>query len=364
MTDLIIYNRSLIAQGIIDLTTSILWERRFYEAGYFEIHVPMNDNSIALLQKDNYLMRSDSVETGVIIYLRKKSDGKGKDEITVIGRFLSYLMHGHVIQQDTTLSGNVETIMRSLVNSTVITPANDRIPNLQLGELCGTSKTVTYAVKYGDLHDTLRDLSQIAGVGFRIRLDPNNAVMYFECYEPTDHSIEQSRNPAVIFSPDYDTTYGGAEYVEDDTKTVNAVISRYSGEYGTVVVDYNPTSVTGLDKHQIAIEGRPVTFRNEDHEYELDENATRAKLLEAAKKKIVKKTKKLSVPVTTAGSFIYKTDYDIGDIVTLKYAPFGVDMTRRIHKISENYTQSSVDIIPDMGEPYPADETTEEENEE
>ena len=352
MTDLIIYNRSLVAQGIIDLTTSILWERRFYEAGYFEIHVPMNDNSIALLQKDNFIMRSDSAETGIIIYVRKRSDGKSKDEITVIGRFLSYLMHGHIIKQDTTLSGNVETIMRSLVTST-----NLQVSGLTLGELCGTTKTVEYAVKYADLHDTLCELAKLSGVGFRIRLDPNSGVMYFECYEPTNHSAEQTTNPAVIFSPDYDTAYGGAEYVEDDTKTVNAVVVRYSGEYGEVVVDYNPQSVTGIDKHQIAIEiTSPVTTTDESNEKVLDREATEEKLLEEAKKKIKKKVKKLSVPVADSGSFTYKTDFDIGDIVTLQYAPFGVNMTRRIHKISENYTQNEVQIIPDMGEPYPTNE--------
>jgi hypothetical protein len=146
MIDLIVYDNDFTAQGIVDIQSSVMWERRFYEAGYFEIHTPASENSNALLKQGAYIMRTDALESGVIVYTHASTDTDGSTDISAIGRFLSWLLHGHIVQSTTTYSGNAETIMRTLVENTVMNSETvDYIPDLAL---CGDNAAMIAAAGY------------------------------------------------------------------------------------------------------------------------------------------------------------------------------------------------------------------------
>lgn len=357
MIDLIVYDNDFEPRGIVDIQSSVLWERRFYEAGYFEIHTPASENNNALLHQGSYIMRTDAFESGVIIYTQASTDESGATDMTTIGRFLSWLLHGHIVQSTTTYTGNAETIMRTLVENTVMNSETvDYIPDLALGELCGTEKTVNVRLEFPDLHDALKEIARCSGVGFRIILDPNDKKLYFECYDSHDYSAEQDENPRVIFSPDYDTIIGSASYTVNDNNTVNCVTMRYSGQYGQVVVRYNPKNVSGLDMREIYVEtDKCVTYTVEGATY-LDVAATHNLLRSMAPQYIHEKETSVEAAAAYTGSFVYKEDYDIGDIVTVEYKPYDITLTQRIHTIVENYTEAGKEIIPITGPIWPKGE--------
>lgn len=357
MIDLIVYDQEFNAQGIVDVQSSVMWERRFYEAGYFEIHTPATENNNALLQQGNYIMRTDAYESGTIMYLHASTAADGSTDIAAIGRFLSWLLHGHIVQNTTTYSGNAETVMRDLVQATVMNSETvDYIPNLELGELCRTEKTVSVRLEYPDLHDALKEIARRSGVGFRLILDPNDGKLYFECFDSHDYSAEQSDNPRVIFSPDYDTIIGSASYTVNDGATVNCVTVVYSGAFGTTSIRYNPNNVSGTDMRELCVvTDKCVTYSNEGGTY-LNVAATQALLRSMAPDYISEKKTEVEASAAYTGSFVYKEDYDIGDIVTVEYKPYGITLTQRIHGICENYTESGKDIIPIMGPIWPKGE--------
>lgn len=354
MIDIIAYNRELDAVGVVDTETSLIWERRFYEAGYFEIHTPATENNNELLKQGYFLLCADALESGFIQYIHKETDGEGNSDITAVGRFLSYLLHGHIVRSAQTYEGNAEEIMRGLVYDTVINTAGaDLIDGLVLGELCNTTVTAKARIEYADLHDALKEIACISGVGFRIRLDPNTKQLVFECFEGRDHSAGQYDNPQVVFSSEYDTILGSAGYTEDDSVTVDAVTMRYSGELGEVVVRYAPEEKTGIDLHEIAVTtDKCVSYTVEGVTY-LNRSATEQLLRAEARKYITAKAVNVTASVSHSGSYVYKEDYDIGDIITVQYPPYGIELTRRIHRIAENYTENGLEIIPDMGEIMP-----------
>jgi len=76
--DLYIYNQSFENIGIVDTATSIIWHRKFFEAGNFQIDVPATDNYLALLKTDYFVAKENSVECGIItaIKIAKNEDGK------------------------------------------------------------------------------------------------------------------------------------------------------------------------------------------------------------------------------------------------------------------------------------------------
>lgn len=358
MIDFIIYDKDLQALGIVDTQNSVLWERRFYEAGYFEIHVPPNDNNNELLRTGNYVMRTDAQESGFIQYIYKHTDAYGVSDITAIGRFMSYILHGHIIRAARLFSGNAESIMRQLVNEVCMTAGtDDHIPGLELGELCNSGKAVILYIEYMDLHDALREISRISGLAFRITLNPQSGALVFECYEGRDYRANQYENPQVVFSSEYDTILGEVSVAENDGVTVNAVTMVYSGEFGTLAVRYAPTIATGTELHEISIiTDKCETTTGASGTY-LDVAGTKALLLSMAPQYIQQKAVEISASVTGTGSYEYKKDYDIGDIVTVSHKPYTLSETRRIHKISESYSDFGTEIIPTFGDIMPKEVT-------
>ena len=358
MIDLIVYDKTMTAIGIVDTQTTLFWERRFYEAGYFEMNVPANENNNALFSAGRYLMRADALESGMILRVAKNVDAEGVTTITVIGRFLSYLLHGHIVRSAQMFTGNAETIMRQLVSATVLNNESpDYIAGLSLGDMCGSDKTVSVYLIYNDLHDALREISRLSGVAFRVVLNPNTGAMTFECYEGHDYRANQYVNAQVVFSPEYDTIIGAAEYAEDDSVTVNAVTMVYSGEFGTVADRYAPGEASGTELHEISvITDQCVTTTTTGGEIVIDINATKSLLRGMAPQYISPKDVNVSASVAHTGGMVYKQDYDIGDIVTVEYRPFGISLTRRIHKIAESYSDAGTEIIPDFGEISPKED--------
>ena len=359
MIDLIVYDTALNAQGVIDTQNSVMWERRFYEAGYFEIHVPPNDNNNALIATGRYIMRTDARESGVVQYVYKTTDSLGVSDITVIGRFMSYILHGHVVRSAGVLSGNAESIMRQLVEETCMVPGTpDYIASLELGELCNTEKTVSLYIEYADLHDILKEIARRTGVAFRITLDPERNTMIFDCYEGHNYAADGGDHPFVVFSSEYDTIVGEVSAGENDSVTVNAVTMVYSGELGRVAVRYAPVEVTGTALHEISvITDKCETTTSESGAKILDVAGTRALLLKIAPEYIKEKEISALASVTSTGSFQYKIDYDIGDIVTIQHEPYDLSIHKRIHKITESLSEYGYSIIPEFGDINPKELT-------
>lgn len=48
-----IYDRDLNFKGVIENHTSLIWTRKYYEPGNFEIHAPITEQNLRLLAKGN-----------------------------------------------------------------------------------------------------------------------------------------------------------------------------------------------------------------------------------------------------------------------------------------------------------------------
>lgn len=350
MVELIALDGDLRAQGVIDVYSSLIWERRFYESGYMELHASATDNNINLLKQNNILMKESAEESAVIEYVSTAA-GESGEEITAVGYFLSRLLFGHIVKKKYKFNGSAEEAMRKLVAETVMNPeTDDYIPQVKLGELKGISAAVNCRIEYIDLEAALGRIARLSGVGFILRAEPNSGELIFECFEGKDRSIAQMENPRVIFSEEYDTVLSSAEYTADRTEEVNAVTARYSGEYGEVTVFYNPYGKTGREKREVCVYGECVTVNTKDGVM-LDEQATKVKLYALAQEQIKAPAVNFSAAVSFTGNLQYKNSYNLGDIVTCEW--HGMPLNRRITKITEYYDANGTEIIPDMGEPFP-----------
>jgi hypothetical protein len=272
---------------------------------------------------------------------------------------MSYLLHGHIIRSATVFSGNAENVMRQLVSNVCMTPGTpDYIPGLELGERCNTSKTISIFLEYSDLHDALKEIARRTGVAFRITLDPESGALVFECYEGHNYSADGGDHAVVVFSSEYDTIVGQVSATENDGVTVNAITMLYSGEFGRVAIRYAPIAASGAALHEICvITDKCETTTTQTGARVLDVAGTEALLRSMAPQYIHAKEVSASASVITGGSFEYKVDYDIGDIVTIQHKPYNISMDRRIHKITESYTEYGKEIVPDFGDINPKELT-------
>ena len=64
-----IYNRDLYREGQIENQTSLIWTRKFYEPGTFELHAPITDENLSLLQPGNIVGKKGSDEALSLIHI-------------------------------------------------------------------------------------------------------------------------------------------------------------------------------------------------------------------------------------------------------------------------------------------------------
>lgn len=139
-----IYGRDLFRRGQIENQTSLIWTRKFYEPGTFELHAPITDENLYLLQEGNIIGKKGSAEAGIIEDIEKE-ESDIKNEITAKGRFLSSYMDRRLIKKTVNFSGKAEVAMRQLYSGSV------PIPLVELGSLNGFSEKVEFQVTMKNL---------------------------------------------------------------------------------------------------------------------------------------------------------------------------------------------------------------------
>ena len=58
-----IYDQALRRKGVIDVYRSLIWTRKYKEAGTVELHAALTEKNLELLQKGNILTMTGSVES-------------------------------------------------------------------------------------------------------------------------------------------------------------------------------------------------------------------------------------------------------------------------------------------------------------
>ena len=162
-----IYDDAMNFQGIIENQTSLLWDRRYDETGSFELHVPVTNYTIRLLQMGNLVWKRGAVEAGIIESRHIEEDADTR-EIVASGRFLTAYMDRRLIRPTFNFSGRAEVAMRTILSNAVA------IPHVRLGTLMGYTETIEFQATYKKLLSTMQKIAKQCQLGFRFRPDFTN----------------------------------------------------------------------------------------------------------------------------------------------------------------------------------------------
>ena len=61
-----VYDINLIFLGVVEDFKSLIWTRKYYEPGNFELHAAGTDKNIQLLQAGNIITKRGAKEAGII----------------------------------------------------------------------------------------------------------------------------------------------------------------------------------------------------------------------------------------------------------------------------------------------------------
>lgn len=329
-----VYNESLQLAGVIDNYESLLWTRKFYGPGDFQLVVPMSDFHQSILSRGNIVCHTDAVEAGVIESIQY-DETPTQNTITVKGRFLSSYMARRLVIGTYTFSGLVESAMRAmLTNATAI-------PLVQQGTTKGFAETVDFQVTYANLLEIEEKLSKGYGIGFRFTPDFTNKTITFDLYKGVDRSMSQTANARVVFSEQYDNINKSTYSVNDQLYKSVAYVQGTSVE----IVG----SETGLERRELYVDATDIDdsqMTAEEYTAALQERGAIA--LDGAG--LSETFESETVP---EGNFHYRTDYDLGDIVTVRKEDWGISVDLRITEIQEIYEIGEAKIAPTFGNPLP-----------
>lgn len=338
-----IYTREMEFQGIIENQRSLLWNRKYNEAGDFELHTPITPYNVALLKMGNLIWKQGAVDAGIIEGLHIEEDVDG-NELVASGRFLPAYFDRRLIYPTFDFFGRAEVGMRLLVRDRTVP-----IPFVQLGVLNDFTEAIGFQVTYKNLLSTLQKIAKQEQFGFRLRPDFTAKTLTFEVYKGVDRSMGQSDRARVIFSEDF-SNMNKALYEENEQVYANVcyVGGRGEGEERQYVV-VGDTESEGLDRREVFINGSDISPDNITEEEYIAALEQRGydKLAECAR------YNSLECEAIPYGNFEYGVDYDLGDIVTIKKESWDLGENLRMTGITEVYEDGARKIQPVFGEPIP-----------
>lgn len=343
--DIYVYTKDIEFLGIIDFFSSLRWRRKYYEAGEFELHIPINDGTKKLLQKDNLIIREDAIEVGIIESIKISDDGDDVEAV-IIGRFLSSILDRRIVKKRINFTGTILDGERRILNE--MTPFN----KLEISDAAITSNNIVFQCTYKNVYEYLNKLSKTSTIAHRIVVDLKNKKYIYENYQGLDRTETQSINPRYEFSEDKGNIEN-ADYTYDSKTEKNYALVGGQGEGDDrVLVEVNNGDYDDFDLRETFVDAKS----------ESNTDLTDAQYKEVLK---TKGSESLFGPTESMEVTVYATDYkkgwDLGDIVNQKKESWGKSMKKRIVEIEETIENSNQKIFATFGTPL-AETFTETEN--
>lgn len=337
-----IYDRTLNLLGIIENQTSLLWTRKFFEPGEFELHAPITSYNLSRIQLGNIVTMHGQDEAGIIEDVQYE-ETNDKNEITARGRFLTAYMSYRLIVGTVNISSTIEVAMRDLLSRCTA------IPLVELGRLHNYKKTVSGQVTNANLLKFMKKLAKAGNIGYRFTPDFVKKTITFDTFVGTDRSASQSDNNRVIFSENYDNLNRAVYQANNQSYANVAYVYGKDANGNTVSVTVGNTDATGLDRREIYVEGSGVNAN------ELSSSEFYAKLRQEGQNTLnaMAMSESFECDTNASGNFAYKKDYDLGDIVTVRKSGWGMQRDLRITEILETYEHGTMTVTPTFGNPLP-----------
>ena len=338
--------------GIIDEYISCIWTTRYFTYGDFELYVSADEELLDLLQTNRYLVRENDIDEAgyhnVMIVRNREitTDAENGDHLIITGYSLKSIINRRIIPEQTILNGDVATCINILIDDNIINPDINarKINNFILGN---NSVINTYTMKQQitgkNLEESISKICMTYGYGYDVYISNGKFVFYI--FEGVDRSYNQTTNPCVVFSPEYDNLLS-SDYIVNNDNFANAAVVAGEGE-GTARKKVTVGTATGLDRYEVWIDSRNTSSNNgEISDAEYTELLTEEGVESLSE---METTTTFSGEIDSTINYVFNRDYFLGDIVQVEN-DYGIRAKTRIIEIIESDSETGYEIIPTFSE--------------
>lgn len=356
--ELLLLNKNFKISGLIDDFSSLVWNRKCYECGNFNLQFGLK--YWKQFENAKYVYSKEFKETAILETLNYKNTTQGI-QIQRSGRFLESILAQRVINKTQYFKNIItEDIIRSLVSAFAINSSSDRkIKNLVLGERKGLGRVRTMQMTGGNLLDKIYELCKEDELSICLRYDFDNNQMVFEVWQGLDRRDTQNKNAWTIFSRNFENIVED-EYSTDETKYCNFAyvegeLEEQTNEGGSQNTKKRRVEVTvnqmkdGEERKELYVDARDL---------QKDEDMTDSEYLETLRERGIEKLNECNkvetsnFTIDTNSNLRYKTDFDLGDKVVYINEDLGFSIENRIVEVSESYENGDKTIDVTFGEDY------------
>ncbi|MEV2911103.1 siphovirus ReqiPepy6 Gp37-like family protein [Paenibacillus larvae] len=347
-----VMDQDLNLVGVIDSYSSLRWVRRWVEPGEFELHLDFRSSGAYLIRVGYFIFKSEDQE------VMKMESIEIKDaKMTIKGHSVAAFTTDRITIPEFAyvdthfLKGSTEHILKKLVEHNCVYPHDPKrkIPNLILAPNLDRGIQDSYSTRYKPLHEELKTIAELGGLGWDIYLDHDQKKLVFDVREGVDRSAEQSINPRAIFSVDFENLASrGMNISTVGEKTVAFVGGQGEGKDRKIII--LDDHLSGLERKEMFVDARDVGESEEIKPEDVEKllvNRGRERLKENAR------INGIECRVRSKANIIYRQDYDLGDIVTVINPDWGIKLTAPITEAEEVYEGESITLDLTFGTPPP-----------
>ena len=340
--------------GAIKVFNSMIWTRRYYEPGVFELH--NSASYFPLFNSGKYLCRNDRTELGVIREVNYAQTDKGERSAYCKGYFAEKLLDNRVLQSPVNISGTPEEISFALVDGFAIHPANTErvIPRLSLGIRKNLGSKLTLQTTGDKLGEKLYDTERTQELSHRILYDYEKNTLTFECWKGLNRTENQEDNSPAIFSNRF-YNVKSAIYGRDESAHANFAYVAGEGEgVARTIVEVDVRTDAAEERREIYVDARDL-----QSEYEDDTGTKRKYSAEQYKSLLTQrgleklaefsKIETVNSDIDAGANLIYMKDFDLGDLCTYQNVDVGIECDERITAIQEVYESANMTLSVTFG---------------
>lgn len=250
----------------------------------------------------------------------------------VTGRSAEALLNRRIVWEQTNIDTDIGAAVRLLIeqNVTNATDTNRNIPLLKIGTIEAAGQTTQRQLRGEYIYDTIKEMMDLAKMGFRVRR--SGRVLYMDLYH--------GERTEAIFSREFDNL-SQMEYAADNTDFRNTVLVVGEGE-GTAQKTTAICAGATLNRCEMYLDKSSSstnegTITDEEYQKTLQGEGTTA----LAEKKTAET---VTVEVDPDGIFRYGIDFTLGDIVTV-IDPYGDKVAVRVSQITENNDENGNNFV-------------------
>ena len=340
--------------GVIDIVNdyaSNIWTVQFYDMNDFQIVVPVGKNTLVDFQIGRLLVREEDVTSNgyknvmIVESLQMDYDVDKGWMLTASGRGLKSLLARRIVWGQATLSGKVETSIRTIITDNVISPSlsNRTISDFILGASNNFPEEADIQLFGENIAEWLGSVCKEYGYGWDVEIV--NSKYVFKLYKGKDRSYNQSTVPPVVFSPDFDNLLT-SQYKLNRADYKNAALVGGEGE-GTSKTTVSVGGAQGLSRYEAYIDGSSVSSNGEiitiDTYKELLKTYGREQLTHTSYEA------NFSGSIDPHGMYEINNDYFLGDIIEVDNG-IGITATARISEIIYAEDTNGTTVVPTFTE--------------